>query len=213
MITTPAPPRQRTPLKTVERAALVTVQVITCLLTAIVLAVLTVFLVLASQGTTELYLPAVTPEGSIAGLGPQVSMAYFDTITLSVEGVSGAAMAPYAATMTIGFLFVAASLLFFLILTRRVYRGRPFGRLMTSGLSILALFFTVGSLILPAVFSHAHTVIVADLAIDLAEPPFSTGYYFGPTDSISLITGVFCALVAGAFHIGSRLQRDNDGLI
>lgn len=213
MTTAPSIPSRRRRLKTAERAGLVAVQVIAGFLTLLVLGALAMFLVLASQGKTELYLPALTPDGSLAGLGPQVSEAYFDSITLSVEGVSAAAMAPYAATMSFGFVFVAASLLFFLYLSQRVYKAKPFGRLMTVGLSIIAVFFVAGSLILPAIFSHVHTVIVADLGIPLADAPFTTGYYFGPTDALSLITGIFCALLAGAFQIGSRLQRDNEGLI
>ncbi|MBG6179398.1 hypothetical protein [Arthrobacter sp. CAN_A1] len=205
--------RQRTSLRTAERIGLIIFQTLMALLTLLVLGALAYFLVLASQGRTELYLPAVTPEGSLAGLGPHVSDAYFDTVTLSVEGVSAAAMAPYGITMIAGFLFIAASLMFFLFLSLRIYRGRPFSRLMTVGLSVIATIFVAGSLILPAILSSAHSSIVADLGIPLADAPFTTGYYFGPADLLSLITGIFCGLFAGAFSIGSRLQRDTEGLI
>lgn len=46
------------------------------------------------------------------------------------------------------------------------------------------------------------------MGIDVEQAPFSTGYSFEVIDVLSLVGGIFLALLAGAFHIGSRLQRD-----
>jgi hypothetical protein len=115
--------------------------------------------------------------------------------------------------MCVGFTLLAVIFAFTFYLCLRLYRGQLFGQLMTRGFAALSVVTIAVTIATPAVFSEAHTQIINDMGIDATQAPFSTGYFFGVTDAMSLAGGIFLALIAGAFHAGSRLQRDAEGLV
>ncbi|WP_309123758.1 hypothetical protein [Arthrobacter sp.] len=205
------PPRGA--LRAMEKGGLITVMVLLGLGVTLLAVVMVVAVVLAANGMTFLSLPSSTsPEGPNL-LGSNVTDATFDSFSMTVHGVSISAMTPWIFTLILGCLVLAATLVFFLVLALRLYRGRPFGRLITAGLATIAVVNIAGAFVFPALFSVASRSILVDLGIPLDGAPFKVGYLFTEADMASLVVGVICALFAGAFHIGTRLQRETEGLV
>lgn len=212
---TPSKPMAPRGLRRVEKTGLISVMVASVLVILLCIAAGIVNIVQALNGTALLFLPTDYSPGDFAAQAPgQIANAQFDGVfALMVEGVQSPGLTLYAWTMGVGFALMIAIFAFTFHLCVRLYRGQPFGRLMTRGFAALSVITIVVTLVAPAVFSQAHTQIVTSMGIDLAQAPFSTGYSFEAIDALSLAGGIFLALLAGAFHIGSRLQRDAEGLV
>lgn len=207
----PTPPRGA--LGVMEKAGLITVMALLGLGATLIAVVMIVAVVLAANGMTFLSLPSSTPPEGPNLLGRNVTDASFDSFSMEVHGVSGSAMMPYIVTLVLGCLVLMATLAFFFVLALRLYRGHPFGRLITAGLAIIAVVNIAGAFAFPALFAAASRAIVVDLGIPLDGAPFNVGYFFSDADIASLVVGIICALFAGAFHIGTRLQRETEGLV
>lgn len=169
----------------------------------------------ALNGTTTLYLPTNHSPAEFLSTAPAtVTSGYFDgSFALNIEGVDSSGLAVYAWTMCLGFALAAVIFAFTFYLCLRLYRRQPFGRLMTRGFTALSIITIAVTLATPAVFAEAHVQIISSMGIDADQAPFNTEYAFGVVDIMSLACGIFLALIAGAFHAGSRLQRDNEGLV
>ncbi|MBF6216371.1 hypothetical protein IU436_29430 [Nocardia farcinica] len=170
----------------------------------------------AVNGTATLYLTLDdAPREGLVARGPgQVVEGRFDGVfALSVEDVRSGGLVLHAVTMAAGFALVATILAFVFYLCLRLYRGQPFGRLVTRGFATLAALTIAVTVLSPAALSAADSRILSSMGLDLDQAPFTTGYVFTTVDMLTLACGVFMALMAGAFHIGSRLAQDTDGLV
>ncbi|MBP3036437.1 hypothetical protein J2M53_09235 [Arthrobacter sp. zg-ZUI100] len=213
-MTTPSKPLTRRSARTVQKAGLVIGMLISAFTTLLCLGTAAAAVIMPMTGQVELTLPAAPiPDAAWADLSPKIVSAASESFQLSLQNVESEGLTMWSATMGISCAVVALITAFVGYLCLRVYKGQPFGRLMTVGFAVSSAVIVAGSAILPSVFAGVNERIISDAGIDLATAPFTGGYVFGAADAAFLLFGIFLALVAAAFHIGSRLQRDGEGLV
>lgn len=145
----------------------------------------------------------LTPEFA----SPEVSGAVTSTVDLTVTTLpSGAVVALVAAAivtslLTIGICAVVAWLCL------RVFLGKPFVRSATWGIGVAAILVLLGGLGGPLLTGIAYAETALRLEIDELAP-------FLVTLDLAPLGWTFAlAVIAGAFEIGQRLQRENEGLV
>lgn len=167
-------------------------------------------------------------QGAVALFGDDVTvrMPVTGGEVSALDGVSGVVAAQYAsADVTFDALPAGVSWLLFLegalpaIATIGVcvvawwlgvslISGRPFRRAMSTSIGIVACLAIVGSVFGQLCGAFGRAVLVEDI---------DTGEIFWPflleLDLAAVGWGFALALVAGAFAIGARLQRDTEGLV
>ncbi|MWB99081.1 hypothetical protein [Agromyces seonyuensis] len=99
-----------------------------------------------------------------------------------------------------------------ILLGRHLAAGRPFLHSMTVALTALALLLVIGGSAVEVLDQLCQNVARAELVAADPDGPLAGGWAWTFT-GIWLFAGIAVGLVAGAFHIGERLQRDTDGLV
>lgn len=199
---------------TARKAGLITSMVVSGLIILFLIGAGTAHTVFTLRGDVELLLPAAPiPDGTWSELSPKITSGTPESFILTLEGVESEGLAQYAALMGVGFAAIALFFAFVYYLCHRLYRGKPFGRLMTVGFAASSAVMIIGTVALPSVWTDINERILVDAGISLADAPFTAGYVLGAGDALTLALGIFLALLAAAFHIGSRLQRDGEGLV
>lgn len=137
--------------------------------------------------------------GALAGTADTVDF----TVASLPDGATAALVgaAAIGAALTIGVCGVVA------LLCVRILLGRPFVRSATWGIAVVAILVLLAALGRPLLTGVAHAEAAAGLGLDALAPfaveldPAPLGWSFALT------------VVAGAFEIGQRLQRDAEGLV
>jgi hypothetical protein len=163
----------------------------------------------AGQGSADLWLEAAAVTApSMVDLGPGLSSQGYDHVHVGVTGVSPSSMVPYALTLALGSTVFAGICAFLAYLCGRIYLGRPFGRVLTAGLTACSAALVGLALLGPLLFATAQARIFDDLGVDLGRAPFVNDYAFGDTDAVVLVAGVLLGLTALAFRAGGGLQQE-----
>lgn len=138
---------------------------------------------------------------------PAVVAATSGTVDLTVTGLPGAARAALVAAAVVGSLLSIGIATVLAWLCLRVFIGRPFIRSAAWGIAAVAILVMVVGVLVPLLTAVANAEAAA--ALDLGElPPLMVGVDLAP-----IAWGLALAVVAGAFELGQRLQRDSDGLV
>ena len=138
-----------------------------------------------------------------------VTAATFDTLSLSIVGLPPAARGFLIAAEVSSSALVIGICAVLAWLCLRVFVGRPFVRSATWGIGIVAVLVVAGgfgSSILRGI-AHAEIALFLDLT-DGALPILSL-----PLDPAPLGWSAALAVVAGAFELGQRMQRDTETLV
>ncbi|PYF99317.1 hypothetical protein SAMN05216184_10726 [Georgenia satyanarayanai] len=151
----------------------------------------------------------------------QVSEAWYESAALTVTGLPTAARWPFAAQSAVTALAVVGVSLALLWLALRVLRNRPFGRSMTAALVASAVLIIVGGTVSQLLGAAGNAAVVDHLGTDItggADTARPEGYEGLMTFALDLSlapvgVGLALAVVALAFQIGARLQRDTEGLV
>jgi hypothetical protein len=117
-------------------------------------------------------------------------------------------MVLYVLTLALGTAVFAGICFFLAYLRHRIHIGKPFDRVLTSGLAVCSVALVALSLLGPFLFAAAQGRIFADLGVELGRAPFVNGYSFGDSDGVLLVVGVFLGLLALAFRAGAWYQRE-----
>lgn len=147
---------------------------------------------------------------------PAITEARYEAVTAVVEGVPSAARWLLWGAEATGSLAAIGVCLALIWLCVRVARQRPFGRSATVALLITAALVMVGG-VLPqmlATMGRAEVVDHLGVAEMLAEQGRGMVMSFSLELSLAPIgIGLALGVVAAAFEIGERLQRDTQGLV
>lgn len=151
----------------------------------------------------------------------QVTDARYESVALTLTELPDAArwlLAAQAAVVAIAVVGVSLTLL---RLALRVLRARPFGRSMTVALVASAALIAVGGTVSQLLEAAARAVVVDHLGPDMTTggTPGGTGSDEGllsfalNLDLAPIGVGLALGVVALAFQVGARLQRDTEGLV
>ncbi|WP_152188221.1 hypothetical protein [Georgenia satyanarayanai] len=151
----------------------------------------------------------------------QVSEAWYESAALTVTGLPAAARWPFAAQSAVTALAVVGVSLALVWLAVRVLRNRPFGHSMTAALVASAVLIIVGGTASQLLGALGNAAVVDHLGpdvtggADLSRPEGYEGLaMFSLELSLAPVgVGVALAVVALAFQIGARMQRDTEGLV
>jgi hypothetical protein len=94
----------------------------------------------------------------------------------------------------------------------RIWRGRPFFPSVTFTLQALSLVLIVGGTGLEVLSNVTTSIAQAELTAGSPDTPLGMTWGWTFTGGW-LFAGTALALVAGAFQLGERLQRETDGLV
>ncbi|PPL19856.1 hypothetical protein [Microterricola pindariensis] len=161
--------------------------------------------------TIEVQMSAVfaVPDSAVTGPARLVSGS-FDSALLVLADVSTPArllLAASALALGLAQVLIAGTIVFASI---GLVRGRPFGRSMTWLLATASITLIAGGLLGYALGIAAQFTIAAELNPD---PVGSVFPFAGGFDLTIVFVGVVLGVVAAAFEIGERMQRDTDGLV
>jgi len=138
---------------------------------------------------------------------PAVVAATSGTVDLTVVGLPGGARAALVGAAVMGSLLSIGIAAVLVWLCLRVFIGRPFVRSAAWGIGAVAILVMVVGMVVPLLTGVANAEAAA--ALDLGElPPLLVGVDLAP-----IAWGFALAVVAAAFELGQRLQRDTDGLV
>jgi len=138
---------------------------------------------------------------------PAVTDAVARTIDLTVAELPGGAVTALVAAAIVGSLLTAGICVVVAWLCVRVFLGKPFVRSATWGIGVVAILVLLAGLGGPLLVGIAHAETALALGIDELAP-FMVEVALAPLGwAFALI------VVAAAFEIGQRLQRDTDGLV
>jgi len=140
---------------------------------------------------------------------PSVSAAAFDSVTVTAEGLSMSPRVLLAVADLLGVLGVISLCIVVAWLCVRIFTGRPFTKAATWGIATAALVVMVGGLFSQAVRANAHFEVTDELGLTAAGLPT-----FEMTIDLAPIGWALAlAVIAGAFEIGQRMQRETEGLV
>ena len=92
-------------------------------------------------------------------------------------------------------------------------RARPFRRAMSTAIGVVAVLVVVGGVLGQVLGAFGRALLVDDLAATSSEVTDVFGTFMLELNLAPVGWGFALALVAGAFAIGARLQRDTEGLV
>ncbi|MCM3661443.1 hypothetical protein M3148_10660 [Georgenia satyanarayanai] len=147
----------------------------------------------------------------------QVTAAWYDSATLSVAGLPDSARWLFAGQSAVTALAVVGVSLTLLWLALRVLRTRPFGHSVTAALVASALLIIIGGTAAQLLEAAGRAAVVDHLGPAVtggADPSAESLLAFGLSVDLAPIgVGLALAVVALAFQIGARMQRDTEGLV
>lgn len=146
----------------------------------------------------------------------QVTAAWYDSATLSVAGLPDSARWLFAGQSAVMALSVVGVSLALLWLALRVLRTRPFGRSVTAALVTSALLIIIGGTAAQLLEAAGRAAVVDHLgpAVTGGAGSGESLLAFGlSVDLAPISVGMALAVVALAFQIGARMQRDTEGLV
>jgi hypothetical protein len=162
---------------------------------------------LVTPGPTVLTGAVLDTPIDVASESPAVTAASADTVTLTVAELPGAAITALVAAAVVGTLLTVGICAVVAWLCVRVLLAKPFVRSATWGIGIVAILVLLAGLGGPLLTGIAHAE--AAQALDITElAPFMVTVDLAPLGWTFALT-----VVAAAFEIGQRLQRDQDGLV
>lgn len=165
---------------------------------------------LTSTETTIPSMPLRSVEApAVSEASSAVTAANYDTVTITTEGLSLSPRLLLAVADALAVLGPIALCIAVAWLCVRLFIGRPFGTAATWGIGVAAITVMAGGLMSQAVRANAFSEITQELGLASAGvPTFEMSIDLAP-----LGWGFALAVVAGAFEIGQRLQRDTEGLV
>ena len=147
----------------------------------------------------------------ISDTTPLVSSAIYETVALSIEGLPAAARGYLIAAVILDTLVSIGISVVVAWLCIRVFVNRPFVRSATWGIGAVAVLVFVGGLGSSLFTGIAQAEAVSYLGLGAAEglsPDFAASVDLAPLGwALALI------VVAGAFELGQRMQRDTERLV
>lgn len=159
---------------------------------------------------TSVDVPDTSPtNGAVPGI-PTVIGGQFDTATVAAAGLGTSARLLIAAAALVGMLATVLVALAIAYLCRRLRRGDPFIPTLSRAIFVAALTLMIGGVI-----GQGLTVAGAWLACDELNAARHSHEFVpgGPIDFAPIIAGIVLGVIAAAFRIGERLQRDTEGLV
>jgi hypothetical protein len=146
---------------------------------------------------------------AVLAASSNISEAQYDSVTLTTVGLSLSPRLLLAIADGLAVLGPVVLCIAVAWLCVRLFIGRPFGTAATWGIGVAALAVMAGGLLSQAVRANAFSEIAYEL--DLASAGVPT---FEMSIDLAPLGWAFAlAVVAGAFEIGQRLQRDTEGLV
>jgi len=133
--------------------------------------------------------------------------ATFDTVTLTVADLPADGRGFLIGAAVLSWLVVVGICATLAWLCIRVFLGRPFGAFATWGIGVVAILVITSGMGTPVLTGLAAASAAANLGLD--ELPF----FLVELDPAPLAWGFALAVVATAFQLGQRLQRDTEGLV
>lgn len=131
----------------------------------------------------------------------------YERVTLHVAGLPGGAIAALVGASVLGTLLTVGICAFVAWLCLRVFLGKPFVRSITWGVGIVAILALAVALGVPLLtgIANAEAATLLDTpalpALLVEIDPAPIGWAFALT------------VIAAAFELGQRLQRDTEGLV
>ncbi|MET1053455.1 MAG: hypothetical protein ABWX65_12520 [Mycetocola sp.] len=155
--------------------------------------------------------PVSLPVTDIVTDGPaSVSAGETTFAELSVDGLSMAArllLGGGTLLLTLVQVMIAIAVV---VLCRQLLAGRPFVRALGRLVSALAVVVLAGGMVGQALYGFGNFQVATELN---TEPIGSAFPMLMHLDSTPFIIGIVLAVVAMAFSVGERLQRETDGLV
>lgn len=146
----------------------------------------------------------------VTGASPFVVAANYESLSMTIEGLPATSRGYLIAAMIAGTLVSIGIATMIAWLCLRVFVGRPFVRSTTLGIGIVAILVIAGGLGSSLFSSVAHAEIMKFL--DLAGEQGLPVALF-TVDLAPLGWGLALAVVAAAFELGQRMQRETEGLV
>lgn len=178
-------------------------------------AIAVIDLVLLVQRIVDLVTPGATvlPEATLAQPleptfgAPEVTGAVAPTVDLTVGALPGGAIVALVAAAILTSLLTIGICLVVAWLCLRVFLGKPFERSATWGIGAAAILVLLGGLGGPLLTAIAYAETAS--AFDITElAPFMVEIDLSPLGWTFAL-----AVVAGAFELGQRMQRDTESLV
>lgn len=198
-----------------DRTGLLTIQFVSLLFGAIALAAGAISVATAAASeSVEMRLPSAVSLPASAVGDPEatgVPRILDGTLTTAVADVAD----PGPAVRTLlalgsgfGALVAVALALAVAHLCWRLYKGNPFVASVTRTMWIAAAALTIGSLLSQSLLGFASWQALTELNLDAAQFPLEMFF-----DLVPVFAGLALLLVASAFQLGERMQRDTEGLV
>lgn len=149
------------------------------------------------------------PADRISAASPRIEAAQFESLGMTVAGAPGSARGALIAAAVLTALVGIGICAAVAWLCVRVLVGRPFVRSASWGIGIVAILVMAGCMGGALFNSVAHAEIVDALGLEDAGLPI----FLATIDLAPLGWGLALAVVAAAFEIGQRMQRETEGLV
>ena len=156
-------------------------------------------------------LPLVDADATpIRDAAPDVVAAHYETVAITVDAAPPGVRGYLIAAAILGTLVSIGICVVLAWLCLRVFVGRPFVTSATWGIGIVAILVILGGLGSSLTSSIANAEAVSFLGLDSSQGLMA---FEVSLDLAPLGWGLALVVVAAAFEIGQRMQRDTTGLV
>lgn len=168
---------------------------------------------LASNGSTVLGAVPVTDAraSGITEATPLVSAANYETVALTIEGLPGAARGYLIAAVILGTLVSIGISAAVVWLCLRVFVNRPFVRSATWAIGAVAILVVIGGLGSPLFTGIARAEAIGYVGLGAAQG--LSADFAATVDLAPIGWALALIVVAAAFELGQRMQRDTERLV